>query len=185
MENSILIGGYGGQGVMSLGQMLCYTATETTDKYVTYFPSYSMEKRGGTADCYVTISDDPIGAPKSEVSNYAVILNTPAMEKFQNRLLPGGTMFVNTSICKLKTKRTDIHVVEVPAGEIAIEIGDGMVANLCMVGAFIGYTDMLLPEKVLASAIKKLGTKRPELNALNEVAFNRGLEIGRSTKSIH
>ena len=184
MEDTILIGGIGGQGVMVFGQLLCYTATETTDKYVTYFPSYSMEKRGGTADCYVTISDDPIGAPKAEKSSYVVVLSDPAMNKFQNTLLPGGTLFVDSSVCTLKTNRTDINVVEVPARDIARKIGDIRIANLCMIGAFIGYTDVLPPEKVLATALKKVGEKHPEFNALNETAFYKGMELGRTARGV-
>ena len=182
MEDTVLIGGFGGQGVMVFGQLLCYTAIKTTDKNISYFPAYSMEKRGGTANCYVTISDNPVGAPKAETSNYVVVLNNPAMVAFQKNLIPGGTLFVNTSVCTLKTDRTDITVVEIPAGEIAIELGDVRVTNLCMIGAFIGYTELLPAEKVLATAFDKLGGKRPELNALNEAAFRKGLEIGKAAK---
>ncbi len=183
MENSILIGGFGGQGVMIFGQLLCYTAAETTDKYVTYFPSYSMEKRGGTANCYVTISDEPIGAPKAEMTDYVVALNSLAMNKFVNNVYSGGTMFINSSVCTEKPDRADITFVEVPASDVAREIGDSRVTNLCMIGAFIAYTDMLPPEKVLATAFKKLGAKHPEFNALNEAAFKKGMEIGRAAKA--
>ena len=183
MENSILIGGYGGQGVMVFGQLLCYTATAVTEKHVAYFPSYGMEKRGGTSNCYVTISDEPIGAPKAETSRYVVVLCDPAMNQFQQTLLPGGTMFINSSVCNLRPDRTDINVIEIPADEIAREIGDGRIANLCMIGAFIGYTELLPPENVLATAFKKLGSKRPELNALNEAAFYKGMEIGVAARS--
>ena len=178
MESTILIGGFGGQGVMVFGQLLCYTATETTDKHVAYYPSYGMEKRGGTSNCYVTISDDPIGAPKAETSTYVIVLSDNAMNLFRETLLPGGTMFINTSVCTIKPNRADINVVEVPADDIALEIGDSRVANLCMIGAFIGYTKMFLPDEVLATAHKKLGSKRPELSELNAAAFYRGLEIG-------
>ena len=184
MENTILIGGIGGQGVMVFGQLLSYTAVETTDKYVTFFPSYGMEKRGGTSNCYVTVSDEPIGAPKAEKSSYVVVLSNTAMDKFQNTLLPGGTMFVDTSVCTKRTNRTDINVVEIPAEEIAREIGDTRVANLCMMGAFIGYTQVLPPEKILATAFRKIGSKRPELNPLNEAAFNRGMEIGINARGL-
>jgi 2-oxoglutarate ferredoxin oxidoreductase subunit gamma len=182
MENSILIGGFGGQGVMIFGQLLCYTAAETTDKYVTYFPSYSIEKRGGTANCYVTISEEPIGAPKAEMTNYVVALNSLAMNKFVNNVYSGGTMFINSSVCTEKPNRTDITFIEVPADDVAREIGDGRVANLCMIGAFIGYTELLPPEKVLATAFKKLGSKRPEMNVLNETAFRKGMEIGKAAR---
>jgi len=182
MENTILIGGFGGQGVMVFGQLLCYAATEGTDKHVAYYPSYGVEKRGGTSNCYVTISDDPIGAPKAETSTYVVVLSNPAMDLFQKTLLPGGTMFINTSVCTTTPDRADISIVKVPADEIAREIGDSRVSNLCMIGAFIGYTGILPPDKVLAIASKKLGAKRPELNTLNERSFRRGLEIGKAAR---
>lgn len=178
MNHSILIGGFGGQGVMVFGQLLAYTATDTTEKFVTYYPSYGVEQRGGTANCYVVISDREVGAPKVEMCDYVVVLNNPSMERFQKNVKSGGILFVNSSVCTAKCTRTDIHVVEVPAGDIAMEIGDSRVANLCMVGAFIGKTGLLPPEKVLSTAFKKLGAKRPQLNPLNEAAFRRGMEIG-------
>jgi 2-oxoglutarate ferredoxin oxidoreductase subunit gamma len=185
LENTILIGGIGGQGILVFGQLLCQTALETTDKYITYFPSYSMEKRGGTSDCYVTLSDEPVGSPKAEKSDYVVIFANQALKKFEDALYPGGALFIDTSVCTEKPNRTDVHIVEVPAGEIAREIGDARVANLCMLGAFIGYTEILPPDKVLATALKKIGAKRPELRALNEEAFNKGMEIGTAAKAAH
>jgi 2-oxoglutarate ferredoxin oxidoreductase subunit gamma len=183
MEYTVLIGGIGGQGILVFGQLLCQTALAATDMYVTYFPSYSMEKRGGTSDCYVTISDEPVGSPKAEKSDYVVVFANMALRKFQEALNPGGTLFVDTSVCTEKTDRTDVHVVEVPAGEIAREIGDVRVANLCMLGAFIGYTEILPADQVLATIHKTIGAKRPELCALNEAAFNKGLEIGAAAKA--
>ena len=101
MEKSFIIAGFGGQGVMVMGQLLSYTACETTDKYVTYFPSYGAEMRGGTANCYVVISDEPIGAPKVNKADYLVCLNDPSMERFRDAVVPGGTVFVNSSVVTL------------------------------------------------------------------------------------
>lgn len=182
MENTVLIGGIGGQGVLLFGELLCEAAITDPEKYVTFFPSYSMEKRGGTSDCYVTISDEPVGSPKAEKSDYVVVFADMALKKFQDALYPDGTLFVDTSTCTQKTDRTDVRVVEVPAGEIAREIGDARVANICMLGAFIGCTDMLPAEKVLEALRQTIGSRRPELSALNERAFHRGLEIGRAFK---
>ena len=183
MENAILIGGIGGQGVMMFGKILIYTAAEVEDKYVTYFPSYGAEKRGGVSNCYVTISDDPIGAPKADDSNAVVVLNDLAMKSFEKTLVPGGVLFFDSTICTLRPTRTDITVIEVPATEIAREIGSAKVANLCMIGAFIGFSGALPPEKILETAFNKLGAKHPEMNALNEKAFYRGLEIGKAAKA--
>ncbi|MBE6914061.1 MAG: pyruvate ferredoxin oxidoreductase [Ruminococcaceae bacterium] len=182
MENAILIGGIGGQGVVMFGKILCYTAADVEGKFVTFYPSYGVEKRGGVSNCYVTISDDPIGAPKADDSNTVVALNDLAVKTFEKTLLPGGTFFIDSSVCELRPTRTDINVIEVPASEIAREIGNMKVANICMIGAFIGYSECLPPEKILETAFKMLGAKHPELNEVNEKAFFKGLEIGKAAK---
>ncbi|HIU72062.1 MAG TPA: 2-oxoacid:acceptor oxidoreductase family protein [Candidatus Galloscillospira excrementipullorum] len=182
MERRLLVGGFGGQGVMVIGQLMCYTACETTDLEVTFFPSYGGEQRGGTANCFVTIADMPIGAPVAEFMDDIMVLNDPSMTKFQSQVKPGGNLFINSSIVSVEPNRTDIQIIKVPANEIADELGNPKVANLVMAGAYIGYTELLPPEKVLATAFKKLGAKSPELNPLNEAAFNRGMEIGKAAK---
>lgn len=182
MEKSIIIAGFGGQGVMVIGQLLSYTACETTDKFVTYFPSYGAEQRGGTANCYVVISDEEVGAPKVNQADMLVVLNEPSMERFKDAVVPGGTVVVNSSIVKNVPEYDDVTVVKVDAGNIAIELGNPKVMNLVVTGAIIGVSDILPVENVLQTAFKKLGAKRPELNPLNEAAFRRGLEIGIAAK---
>lgn len=184
MERSVLIGGFGGQGVMVIGQLLSYTACETTNKYIVYFPSYGSEQRGGTANCYVTISDEPIGGPVKQALDDVIVLNEPSMIKFEPRVKEGGLLFRNSSIITVTPKRKDIRVISVPANTIADELGNAKVANLVMAGAYIGFTDLLPAENVLATAMKKLGVKRPWLNELNREAFFRGLEIGRNAINI-
>ncbi len=182
MEKSFITAGFGGQGVMVMGQLLSYTACETTDKYVTYFPSYGAEMRGGTANCYVVISDDPVGAPKVNQADYVVCLNDPSMAKFKDAVIENGTIFVNSSVVTIEPERPDVHLVKVDAGSIAIELGSPKCLNLVMTGAIIGYTEVLPAENVLQTAFKKLGAKRPELNPINEAAFRRGWEIGRAAR---
>lgn len=178
MEKSLIIAGFGGQGVMVIGQLLAYTAAETTDRMVTYFPSYGAEQRGGTANCYVVISDREIGAPKVNRADYLVVLNQPSMERFADAVKPGGAVFVNSSIVGKVPDYEDVDVIAVDAGGIALSLGNQKVMNLVMAGAVIGYSDILPAENVLHTAFKKLGTKRPELNPLNEKAFRIGLEAG-------
>lgn len=182
MEKSVIIAGFGGQGVMVIGQLLAYTACETTDKFVTYFPSYGAEQRGGTANCFVVISDDEVGAPKVSKADLLVVLNQPSMDRFKDAVVPGGAVIVNTSIVKDIPEYEDVTVVEADAGNIAIELGNPKVMNLVIAGALVGYSDILPAENVLQTAFKKLGAKRPELNPLNEAAFRKGLEIGRAAK---
>ena len=173
----------GGQGVMVIGQLLAYTAFETTDKKVTYFPSHGAEQRGGTANCFVVISDQDIGAPKVNMADYLVVLNQPSMERFSESVKNGGALFVNSSIVTDIPQYRDIDIVPVEAGNIAAELGTPKVMNLVMTGAVIGYSDLLPADNVLQTAFRKLGAKRPELNPLNEAAFKRGLEIGKLAKS--
>lgn len=180
MEKSMIIAGFGGQGVMVSGQLIGYSITETTDNYVTFLPSYGAEQRGGTANCFVVISDSEIGSPKPYPADYVMILNNPSLDKFEDSCESGGTIFINTDVVTKPVTRTDVSVVEVPANELALEIGNAKCANLVMVGAFVGYTGLIPPEKVLETAYKKLGAKRPELNPLNKAAFEKGLEIGKS-----
>lgn len=183
MEKSFIIAGFGGQGVMVIGQLLAYTACETTDMHVTYFPSYGAEQRGGTANCYVVISDEPVGAPKVDKADYVIVLNEPSLAKFEGNVAEGGALFLNTSVIEARPTRTDITVIEVDAGSIAIELGNQKVMNLVMAGAVIGYSDALPRDNVLQTAFKKLGAKRPELNPTNEKAFNAGHAIGEAAKA--
>lgn len=179
MEKSLLIGGFGGQGVMVSGQLLCYAAAEeTNDKFVTFFPSYGAEQRGGTANCYVVISDKPIGSPMVDFVDELMIFNNPSLEKFESCVKPGGMILLNSSVVTKKASRTDVNVLDVPATDIAVELGNPKVQNIVMIGAYVGYTALLDAEAVRLTAEKKLGGKRPEFIPLNNLAFQRGWEIG-------
>lgn len=182
MERNLLIAGFGGQGIMLLGKLLAYSACDTTEKNVTFFPSYGAEQRGGTANCYVVISDEMIGAPVGDVMEDLIIMNGPSLHKFIGRLKPGGILFVNSSIINDRIERDDITVVEVPVTEMAIEIGNPKILNVIMLGAYVGFTQVISEDVVSDTVIKKLG-KKPELIELNKEAFNKGLAIGKLAKA--
>ena len=181
MERNLLVAGFGGQGVMLLGKLLSNCACENTDKNVTFFPSYGAEQRGGTANCYVVISDDMIGAPVSDSMEDLIVMNEPSLRRFLGKLKPGGNLFVNSSIVHGFIEREDIHVVEVPVTEMALEMGNAKVLNLIMLGVYVGYTQILPPELLLETIEKKLG-KKAQLIPLNKEAFRKGLEIGEKTR---
>ena len=181
MEEMLIIAGFGGQGVQLIGKMLVEAGMEE-GKEVSFLPSYGAEMRGGTANCYVVISDDPVGAPKVNQADYVVCLNDPSMAKFKDAVVPGGTIFVNSSVVTIVPEREDVHLVKVDAGSRAIELGNPKCLNLVIVGAIIGYTEVLPAENVLQTAFRKLGAKRPELNPINEAAFRRGWEIGHAAR---
>lgn len=182
MEKSMIIAGFGGQGVMVIGQLFAYTAAETTDSRVSFFPSYGAEQRGGTANCYVVISDEDIGAPKVSRADYLVVLNQPSMQRFAHSVKDGGAVFINSSIVSDVPAYENASVIPVDAGNIAIELGNPKVMNIVMAGAIIGFSELLPAENVLHTIFKKLGAKRPEMNPLNEKAFTVGLELGRKAR---
>ena len=162
--------GSGGQGIMLVGQMVAQAAM-LEDMSATYFPSYGTEMRGGTANCTVVVSDKPVSCPLIFESDFVVAMNLPSLLKFEQTLKPGGIMLLNKSMINQKAKRSDITVVEVPANELAIELGNSRVANVVMLGAFVRATKIVAEntmEKVLHETI---GAKKAELHGINMKAF--------------
>lgn len=182
MERNLLVAGFGGQGVMMLGTLLAQATCESTDKFVTYFPSYGAEMRGGTANCYVVISDEEIGAPIMDACEDLIVMNEPSLHKFIGKLKPGGMLFVNSSIVHAKPERDDIKIIEAPVTEMSIEMGNPKVLNIIMLGVYIGRTGVVSEEVILEAIRNKIGKKKPQLLPLNEEAFNRGLAIGKAAR---
>lgn len=181
MERNLMVAGFGGQGVMTLGKFLAEATCESTDKIVTFFPSYGAEQRGGTANCYVVISDDDIGAPLGDQMDDLIVMNDPSLSKFLYKLVPGGTLYINSSIVKSEITRTDIKVVKAPVTELALEMGSAKVLNIIMLGVYVGYAQVV-PEDVVWRTIEhKLG-KKPALLPLNRQAFELGLKLGREQR---
>ena len=181
METNLLVAGFGGQGVMTLGKFLASATCDATDKNVTFFPSYGAEQRGGTANCYVVISDDAVGAPVGDVMDDLIVMNGPSLNKFLGTLKPGGTLFINSSIVDDNIPRDDVKIVEAPVTEMALEMGNAKVLNVIMIGVYVGYTEVVPADVVWSTIEHKLG-KKPKLLPLNKQAFEKGLEIGRSQR---
>ncbi len=181
METNLLVAGFGGQGVMTLGKFLASATCDSTDKNVTFFPSYGAEQRGGTANCYVVISDEMVGTPVGDKMDDLIVMNDPSLNKFLGILKPGGTLFINSSIVSSDIPRDDIKVVKAPVTELALEMGNSKVLNVIMLGVYVGYTEVVAPEIVWDTIEHKLG-KKPKLLPLNKAAFEKGLEIGRSQR---
>lgn len=181
METNLCVAGFGGQGVMSLGKFLADATCNSTDKNITFFPSYGAEQRGGTANCFVVISDDEIGAPLGDVMDDLIVLNGPSLKKFLPTLKKGGNLFINSSIVTDEIKRDDITVVKAPVTELALEMGNAKVLNVIMLGVYVGYTEVIDPAIVWNTIEHKLASKA-KLLPLNKAAFDKGLEIGRSQK---
>ena len=177
METSLLIGGFGGQGVVLIGQLLGYAATNA-GLNATFFPSYGAEQRGGTANCTVVFSNDDIGSPVLAELDTVIVLNTPSLIRFESWVKPGGTLIVNASMVDRPVTRRDIRVIYVPANEIAHRLGNDKAANMVILGAYIGATRVLDPAVVVATMREKMASKASYLDS-NEAAILAGLTADR------
>ena len=141
MKEEVIIAGFGGQGVMSMGKILAYAGMKE-QKEVSWIPSYGPEMRGGTAHCTVTISDKKIASPMSSNPDNIIVMNYPSLEKFINKVKSEGLVLINSSLINSTVDRKDVEVIEVPANAIARELGNNKIANMVMLGAYISRKNM-------------------------------------------
>src|SRR5690606_27100008 len=178
MEERIIIAGFGGQGVMAIGQLLTY-AGMIEGKQVSWLPSYGPEMRGGTANCNVVISSDDVGSPVVLDATTAIIMNKPSLDKFENSVVKGGKLFINSSLIDRKSERDDIDVYYVPCNKIADELGNSRVANMVMLGAYLEATKVVSVESVLEGFTKVFGERKAHLIPINKEALEKGAEAIR------
>ena len=175
MEERIIIAGFGGQGVMAMGQLLTYSGM-IEDKKVSWLPSYGPEMRGGTANCNVIISSEPVGSPVVLEATTAIVLNKPSLDKFESAVVPGGKLFVNSSLIDRKSTRDDIEVYYIPANEIANELGNSRTANMVMLGSYLEVSKPVEIDSIHKAFGKVFGESKAHLLAINKEALTRGSE---------
>ncbi|MDO4732470.1 MAG: 2-oxoacid:acceptor oxidoreductase family protein [Bacillota bacterium] len=168
-----IFAGFGGQGVLLMGQLLAQAGLYE-DKQVAWLPSYGPEMRGGTANCSVTISDKAVASPIIDNPTSLVVMNRPSLDKFEKAVIPGGKIFVNSSIIDRKVEREDVDVYYVDCSAIALKLGNPKVANIVMLGAYIEATKCVEPETVIKALQHKLGEKKAHLIPLNREALEAG-----------
>jgi 2-oxoglutarate ferredoxin oxidoreductase subunit gamma len=176
MTQRIICAGFGGQGVLLVGQVITY-AGMIEGKEVSWLPSYGPEMRGGTANCSVIISDEPVGAPIVTKADVAIVMNKPSLEKFEDVVVPGGNLFINESLIDDKCLRDDIDVIYVKANAIATEIGNVKVANVVMLGAYLEKCGIVSFDSVIEGLRKVLGEKKEKLIPINKIAIKKGGEV--------
>ncbi len=176
MTEKIIIAGFGGQGIMSLGQMLCYSGMQE-GKEVSWLPSYGPEMRGGTANCHVIISEEDVASPIVSVADAVVAMNLPSLDKFESRVKPGGKLFINSSLIEKKATREDIDVYYIPANDVALELGNDRVAGMVILGAYLKKSGTVAPESVIESLKKVLGKKKEGLIPINKEALEKGASL--------
>lgn len=174
MTHEFLLAGFGGQGILFAGKLIAYVGLYA-DKEVSWLPSYGPEMRGGTCNCSVTVSDDPIGSPLILEPTELLVMNTPSFDKFIGSVKPGGKAFVDSSLVEGTSSRTDIECFYIPATKLANENNLKGMANIILAGKLlkeIGLTD----EAVIEKAIKKvIPPKKANLTEANMTALRLGM----------
>ncbi|MCX5897022.1 MAG: 2-oxoacid:acceptor oxidoreductase family protein [Proteobacteria bacterium] len=168
-----IFSGFGGQGVLSMGNTLA-NAAMLQGKYVTYLPSYGAEVRGGTANCTVAIGDEEIASPVASEPDFVVSMNQPSFLKFQSTLQTGGLILVNSTLVNVAAARGDIEVIEVPTSELAEKLGSIRAANMVMLGAFIKVSNLVSLQLMLKNLPEILGEGKAKLIKINKEALEAG-----------
>ncbi len=174
MKKEIIISGFGGQGVMSIGKNLVEAGMDE-GFHVTWAPSYGPEMRGGTANCSVVISDQPVGSPVFTHPTELIAMNAPSIDKFGPLVLSGGLVFVNSSVVKELFPRSDVKTFYVPCEGIADEVGNPKVANMVMLGAYIAATGALRQETIETMIVQMFTGPKAKLVPMNIEALHRGM----------
>jgi len=172
MQSEVQFAGFGGQGIMLMGQIMAQAAMQQGYEVV-WIPSYGPEMRGGTAYCTVVISERPIGSPIIRNPKHLVAMNRPSLEKFAPSVKSGGTIFINSSIISIDAGRDDVDVVKVPIIEIAKELGNVKAANIIALAAFVSRSQVVDFE-LLRESVKAKFANKEKLIPLNMKALEEG-----------
>lgn len=175
MTEKIILAGFGGQGMMLLGKLLAQAAM-TNGKYVTYFPSYGTEVRGGTAVYHLIVSSEEIFSPLIEEADTLIVMNQPSYQKYKGMLKPNGLLILNTSMIKLDNP-PDAKIYKVPATEIASKLGNVLVSNIAMLGAYLAIKKLFSAHHILDQLQVMLKGKKGNLFAINKQALESGMQM--------
>ncbi len=173
MTTQILIAGFGGQGVLFAGKFLAYKGL-MEQKQVSWLPSYGPEMRGGTANCSVIVSDTAVGSPIVNAPDCLIVMNLPSFDKYENAVVSGGTMIIDSTLISKKTDRTDVKACYVPATQMAIDAGVPTLANMILAGKFLKESTALTFDDMEAALKKVVSAKHMDLLALNLKALEMG-----------
>jgi 2-oxoglutarate ferredoxin oxidoreductase subunit gamma len=181
MTEEIIIAGFGGQGVLSMGQILCYSGV-MQNLEVSWFPSYGPEMRGGTANCTAIISDAEISSPVLNAFDTAIVLNQPSMDKFEDSVKPGGLLIYEENGMTRKPRRKDINIYSIPAYDESVKMNNTKVFNMIVLGGFLKVKPIIELKSILKGLEKVLPERYHNLIPLNEEAIRHGMEI---IKAVH
>ena len=174
-QTSILLSGFGGQGILFAGKFLAYKGL-IENKNVSWLPSYGPEMRGGTASCSVIISDEAVGSPIVSAPDVLVAMNLPSLDKFEPTVKKGGVIICDSTLIERKVNRDDVTVYYVNATKLADENGLKGLANMIILGMFIKHSGIIPFENIEKAMKKVVSAKRPQLFDLNMEAIKLGYE---------
>jgi len=169
----ILIAGFGGQGILFAGKFLAYKGL-MEELQVSWLPSYGPEMRGGTANCNVILSDSPVGSPIITTPDVLIAMNLPSLQKYVDTVVPGGQIYVDSSLIDAKVERTDVEVYYIPATQMAKNENITTLANMIIVGSLLEHNSELSFDGVDAVVAKLVPPKKAALVELNMKALNLG-----------
>ena len=173
MTTEILIAGFGGQGVLFAGKFLAYKAL-LENKQLSWLPSYGPEMRGGTANCSVIISDEPVGSPIVSKPDVLIVMNLPSLDKYEDAVVPGGKIFVDSTLIERKVNRTDVEVHYIPATKLANDIEAPTLANMIMIGKVIKETGVVPYDNIDKALDKVVSARKAALKEINFKALDTG-----------
>jgi 2-oxoglutarate ferredoxin oxidoreductase subunit gamma len=176
-QQEIIIAGFGGQGILSAGRLLAY-AGMLENKNVSWLPSYGPEMRGGTANCHVIISDEPVGSPILNTATTLVVMNGPSLEKFEGLVEENGVIITDSSLVENKPTRKDVDIFEIPASMMASDMGNVTYANIILLGKLIEKTGIVSKENFELALKKVLPPKYHYLIPEEMKALEAGMNFG-------
>ena len=179
MTKQFIFAGFGGQGMLLIGKFVAM-ACMLEGKHVSWLPSYGPEMRGGTANCTVIVSDEPVGSPMTDSADVIVAMNLPSLIKFEDKVKPGGLLVVNKSLIDREVERTDIQVVYCDANRIAEEVGNPKGANVAILGAVMAKEPVVEFDKMVEAIRIELGERKARFLEGNKKALVAGMEAANA-----
>lgn len=176
MTFETIMAGFGGQGLLFSGKVLAHAAL-IEGKELSWLPSYGPEMRGGTCNCSVIVSDEPVGSPIIAHPNVLMVMNEPSLDKFEELVAPGGVMFIDSSLVERKAKRTDIESVYIPATEMAKQMQAPSLANMVLLGAIVAKTGCVKCQTLSEALKETISARKANLLDLNIKAVEAGIEF--------
>ena len=173
MTFETIMAGFGGQGLLFSGKVLAHAAL-IEGKELSWLPSYGPEMRGGTCNCSVIVSDDPVGSPFIAHPNVLMVMNEPSLDKFEPTVAPGGTIFVDSSLIGRKVARGDVESVYIPATQMARDMQAASLANMVILGAIVAKTGCVRRETVAEALRETISARKANLLDLNLKAVEAG-----------